>query len=381
MYITLHFPKSLSDTLDVSDVQERVRAMKKTMCALVKEASAPGDLVYRTDLPVPQPGDDEVLIRVHCTAICGTDLHIMEWDGWSQRHVRAPLIPGHETAGDIVAVGKNVTQRKVGDRVSCESHIPCGSCYFCKHGLAHICKHTELFGVSVAGAFAEYAVIRWDNTFLLADDLSYEEACMFEPMGAGVHGVESAQVEGKTVLVSGCGPIGLTAISACKTFGARLVIACDLLDGRLNDALEMGADVALNSGRCDLPAEILQLTDGIGVDAAIDVTGAAGAIRSGLKSVRAAGRMVCVGLPGKEVELDLTNDLIYREVELTGISGRKIWETWEDFAKVMEGGYFKMEKVMGGRYPLRDIGRALADIRGGASGKALLYPQESDINS
>ncbi len=348
--------------------------MQKTMCALVKESPAPGDLVYRTDLPVPQPGDDEVLIRVHCTAICGTDLHIMEWDDWSRRRVKTPVIPGHETAGDIVAVGRNVTERKVGDRVSCESHIPCGNCWFCKHGLPHICKNTELFGVSVPGAFAEYAVVRWDNTFLLSDDLSYEEACMFEPMGAGVHGVESADVAGKTVLVSGCGPIGLTAVSACKTFGAKRVLACDLIDSRLDDALAMGADQVFNSGKCDLVEEIHKLTDGIGVDAAIDITGAAAAIRTSLKCVRAAGRLVCVGLPGKPVELDLTNDLIYREVEMTGISGRKIWETWEDFAKVMESPYFKLDKVLGQRFALKDIDAALQTIRGGASGKVLLYP-------
>ena len=354
--------------------QEEVSFIEKNMCGLVKESPMPGNLVYHTDLPLPTPKDDEVLIKIHCTAVCGTDLHIMEWDDWSQHRVKAPIISGHETAGDIVAVGKNVTERKVGDRVSCETHISCNHCWFCKHGLAHICKNVELLGVSVPGAFAEYMAIRWDSTFLLDDSITYEEACMFEPMGAGVHGVESAQVEGKTVLVSGCGPIGLTAVAASKTFGAKLVIACDLIDSRLQDALDMGADVVLNSGKCDLPEEIRKLTDGIGADAAIDVTGAAPAIRNSLRSVRAAGRLVCVGLPGKPVELDLTNDLIYREVEMTGISGRKIWETWEDFAKVMKGPYFKLEKVLGKRYAMKDFDKAVADIRGGAPGKMLIYP-------
>ena len=159
--------------------------MANTMRGLVKEASRPGKLVYRTDLPIPEPGDDEVLIKVHCSALCGTDMHIVEWDKWSQIHAKAPLVIGHETAGDIVAVGKNVTERKVGDRVSCESHIPCNHCWFCDHGMKHICKNMKLFGVSVPGAFAEYACIRWDCTFPLDDSLSYEAACMFEPMGAG----------------------------------------------------------------------------------------------------------------------------------------------------------------------------------------------------
>lgn len=348
--------------------------MSGTMSGLLKETAAPGDFVYRTNLPVPEIGGDEVLIKVRCTAVCGTDLHIMEWDGWSQKHCKIPVIPGHETAGDIVAVGQNVKDRKVGDRVSCESHIACGSCYFCTHGLAQICENVKLFGCNVDGAFAEYVKIPASATFLLNDGLSYEAACMFEPMGAGVHGVEAAEVAGKTVLVSGCGPIGLTAVSTAKTFGAKLVIACDLVDGKLEIAREMGADVTFNSGKCDLAAEVKALTNGTGADAVIDVTGAAPAILADLKCVRAAGRVVGVGLPSEPVAIDLTNDVFYREVELTGISGRRIWETWEDFAKVMAGPYFKLDRVLGGRYALEDFDQALAAIRGGAAGKMLLYP-------
>lgn len=348
--------------------------MKGTMCGLVKESAEPGKFVYRTDLPIPQINDDEVLIKVHCTAVCGTDIHIIEWDKWSQARVKTPFIPGHETAGDIVEVGKNVRDRKVGDRVSCETHVPCGTCWFCKNSLPHICKNVKLFGATENGAFAEYAKIRADSTFLLGDDISYENACLFEPMGAGVHGVESAEVEGKTVLISGCGPIGLTAVSASKTFGAKLVIACDLVDNRLDTAREMGADIVLNSGKCDLVEEILKLTEGVGVDAAIDITGAGSAINSSLHCVRAAGKLVCVGLPSKNVELDLTNDLIYREVQLTGVSGRKIWDTWTDFAKVMKGPYYKFDKVMGNRFALKDFDQALEQIEQGVPGKMILYP-------
>ena len=348
--------------------------MDKTMCGLVKEIAAPGEFVYHTDLPVPEIGDDEVLIKVHCAALCGTDLHIMEWDPWSQKRITPPIIPGHEMAGDIIAVGKNVKDRKVGDRVSCETHVACGECYFCKHGMPHICKNVKLFGCMYYGAFAQYTKIRWDSTFLLDDDISYETACMFEPMGAGVHGVENAEVEGKNVLVSGCGPIGLTAVSACKVFGAKLVIACDLIDEKLEVAKEMGADVVINSGKTDLVEAVRQYTDGIGVDAAVEITGAAPAINNALKAVRPAGRMVCVGLPTKPVTLDMTEDLIFREVQLTGVSGRKIWETWSDFAKVMKSPYYKVEKVMGGRFPMKDIHLALEEIRKGTPGKMILYP-------
>ena len=198
---------------------------------------------------------------------------------------------------------------------------------------------------------------------------------MFEPMGAGVHGVEAAEVCGKTVLVSGCGPIGLTAISACKTFGATMVIACDLIDEKLEVASKMGADHVFNSGKCDLVAEVKALTGGAGVDAAIDITGAEAALNTDLKCLRAAGRMVSVGLPTRPITFhDMTDDLVYREIQFTGVSGRKIWETWEDFSKVMKGPYFKLDQVIGGRFPMRDFEKALEQIRSGVPGKMILYP-------
>jgi threonine 3-dehydrogenase len=210
---------------------------------------------------------------------------------------------------------------------------------------------------------------------VLDDSISYEAACMFEPMGAGIHGGEAAQVEGKVVLGSGCGPIGLTAVSGCKTFGATKVIACDLIDEKLEIAKEMGADEVFNSGKCDLVAEVRKLTDGAGADAAIDITGAAAAINTDLKCLRAAGRMVCVGLPTKPVTLvDMADDLIYREIELTGVSGRKIWETWEDFAKVMKSPYYKMDRVIGGRFPMKEFQTAIDQIHSGVPGKMILYP-------
>lgn len=349
------------------------------MIGLVKERPEKGNFVLKRDLPVPEIGDDEVLIKVHCTAICGTDMHIMEWDRWSQLRVKTPFIPGHETSGVIVKKGQNVTDRQIGDRVSCETHIPCGGCWFCKNGMPHICSNVRLFGATENGAFAEFAKIRADSTFVLDDSISFEAACLFEPLGAGVHGVEAAEVNGKAVLVSGCGPIGLTAVSACKTFGAEMVIACDLDDGRLETALEMGADHIVNSRRTDLREEVLCLTNGIGADAAIDITGAGAAIRAGLRCVRAGGTMVCVGLPVREVSLDLTNDLIYREIKLTGVSGRKIWDTWDDFSKVMSGPYFRIERIMGKKFALTDYREAFKAIRAGVPGKMILYPDPEDI--
>ncbi len=350
------------------------------MRGLRKEVAAPSSLVYHDDLPMPEINDDEVLIKIHCTAICGSDLHMLDWDPHSAKTMtNIPVTMGHETTGDIVAVGKNVKMRKVGDRVSVETHIPCGECWLCKNGKPHICSNMRLFGVNENGAFAEYAKVRADVTYVLDEGVSYEMGCLFEPMGAGVHGVEAAEVEGKVVLVSGCGPIGVTAVAGCKVFGAKKIIACDLNDSRLEMAKSMGADVTINSGKQDLREEIMKLTDGIGVDAVVEVTGAAPAITAALKSIRPGGRLVGVGLPSKPVALDLTDDVFFREVEVTGISGRTIWQTWEDFAKVMQSPYYPADKMIYNRYVLEDFEKAFAEAREGKPGKILLYPNKEDM--
>lgn len=347
--------------------------MKGTMCGIVKEYPAAG-LTYRTDLPIPQIDDDEILIKVKAVAVCGSDLHIYDWDAWSQLRMHPPVIVGHEAAGDVVEVGSNVTDIRVGDRVAVETHVPCNDCFFCENGMKEICRQVELFGVTIPGAFAEYAKIRSDCAFKLEEGITYEMACMFEPMGAGVHGVEAADVAGKTVLVSGCGPIGLTAITAALVFGAVRVIACDLIDEKLEIAKEMGAAYVFNSGKCDIVQEVKKLTDGLGADAAIDVTGAGAAISNSLRAVRAAGRMVCVGLPSREVTLNLTEDLIYRQVVMTGVSGRRIWETWENYARVMKDPRYHIERIMGNRFAMKDFEEAFMQIRSGVPGKMILYP-------
>jgi len=344
-----------------------------TMRGIVKETAGTG-LSYRTDLPIPLINEDEVLIKVRASTLCGSDIHIYDWDEWTQRRMKPPIIIGHETAGDIVQIGKNVSNVKVGDRVSVETHVPCNRCFFCNNGMKEICKEVDLFGVTIPGAFAEYTKIRSDCVFKLTDEITYEMACLFEPMGAGVHGVEVAEVNGKTVLISGCGPIGLTAITASKVFGAKMVVACDLIDAKLDIAKEMGADYIFNSRKCDIVEEVKKLTNGIGVDAAIDITGAESAINESLQAVRAAGRMVCVGLPSSRVTMNLTEDLIYRQVELTGVSGRRIWETWDNFTIVMKDARYKIDRIFGHKFDLKDFEIAIQEVRSGVPGKMILYP-------
>ena len=344
------------------------------MCGIVKAQAGPG-LEYRTDLPVPEIGEDEVLLKIRCASICGTDLGILDWGDWARRRIRSfPRIVGHETTGEIVAAGAKVKDRFVGQRVSCESHIWDGTCPHCLAGRRHVCRNMSLFGIMQDGAFAEYAKIRADCTYVLDDALSDEQGCIFEPMGSGVHGVEEAEVAGKTVLVAGCGAIGLTVVAACRVFGAKRIIACDLYDAKLDAARAMGADVTVNSAEEDLTAAVLRLTDGLGVEAAIDVTGSPASLNASLRSVTACGRLVSVGLPGEPVTMDMTEDLFYRQIRLSGICGRRIWETWDDFTKVLKDPLYDMKRVIGGQFALADYERGFAAMRSGVPGKMFLYP-------
>ena len=348
--------------------------MQAAMRGICKMSAGPG-YEYRTDLPIPEIGDDEVLMKVHATAVCGTDMHILAWNEWAANRMKnLPIVFGHETAGEIVRVGAAVTNLKVGDRISVETHIPCGHCFSCRTGNMHICENMKLFGVTEPGAFAEYAPVPAGCAVPLAEGVSYEMGAMLEAMGAGVHGVERADVKGKTVLVSGCGPIGLMAIGACRVHGAAKIVACDLFDEKLALARTMGADITVNSGKEDVVKAVLAATEGRGADAAIDISGSGRAIVSGLRSLRKGGILVSVGLPNGEIPIDLTEDIIYREITYTGISGRRMFETWDDCMDILRAPGFSLEPVIGGVYPLEDFDTAIGAIRSGAPGKMILVP-------
>lgn len=330
---------------------------------------------YRTDIPIPQITDDQVLMKVHATAVCGTDLHIYDWNEYAETRMKhLPMVFGHETAGEIVEIGANVSGYHVGDRISVETHIPCNQCWQCKTGNRHICENQKVFGGTEPGAFAEYAVVPKDCIVRLDDAITYEQGAMLEAMGAGVHGVEKADVKGKNVLVSGCGPIGLMVIGACKAHGAKQIIACDLFDEKLELATAMGADIVINSGRESLMDAVRGATNGSGADAAVDITGNGKAIVAGLRALRKGGILVSVGLPNGEIPINLTEDIIYREVIYTGVSGRRMFETWDDCMQILQTPGFSLNPVIGGVYKLEAFEEALAAIRSGAPGKMILVP-------
>lgn len=351
--------------------------MKETMRGIYKARPEPG-AEYRMDLPIPQVGPRDVLVRVRAAAICGTDQHILPWSEWAAARVPAPMVFGHEFSGDIVQTGSEVRDFRVGDRVAGETHIPCNECYMCKSNRRHNCANMKIIGVHVPGAFADYISIPQDCAYRLPDSIDDRTGAMLEPMGVAVHGVAEAQVKDQNVVVYGAGPIGLMAVGAAKAWGARQVIVIDVFDSKLAVAKKMGADCALNAREEDAVKAVFTRTGGIGADVVIDYTGSGAAIRSGFEMLRKNGRFVMVGLPAKDVTLNLTDAIIYKEATVIGCTGRLMYETWEQCAALLEMPGFSLEPVVGGVYAMKDYQKAFEDIASGVPGKMLLIPEDGE---
>src|SRR6202008_412114 len=238
--------------------------MPETMLAVVKPEAAPGADVRQ--MPVPQIGPDDVLVKVKVASICGTDLHIYNWDRWAQNRIKPPLIPGHEFCGEVVAFGDEVTSVKEGDFVSAEMHVACGKCLQCRTGEAHICQNVKIIGVDANGAFAEYVVIPESNIWKLDPAIPLEYASILDPLGNAVHTVLAGEIAAKTVAITGCGPIGLFSIAVARAVGATTIFAIEVNQHRRRLAQEMKADVVLDPSKEDARAAVMERTDGLGVD-------------------------------------------------------------------------------------------------------------------
>lgn len=345
--------------------------MKKTMYGVSKEKAEPG-AVIREDLPIPEVHERDVLVRVKATAICGTDLHIMAWTEYARQRVPVPMVFGHEFAGDVVAVGSKVTEVKIGDRVAGETHIPCNHCYQCKIDHRHICENMKIIGVHVPGSFAEYISFPVDCAYRIGT-MDYHLGAVLEPMGVAVHGVDAADVGEKVVVINGCGPIGLMAVGAAKAFGAKRVIASDVIPAKLEVAKVMGADTVVDSSKVDAVGAVLAETKH-GADVIIDYSGNLKAIQSGFEMLSKGGRYVMVGLANGRLDLDLTESIIYKEATIVGVTGRLMYKTWDQCAHLMNSDSFDIRPIINGVYPLRDYDKAFADIKAGAPGKMILIP-------
>jgi threonine 3-dehydrogenase len=347
--------------------------MSMTMQAVVKAHAAPG--IELREVPVPTPGPGEVLVRVQSASVCGTDLHIFNWDPWAQGRIHPPLIPGHEFCGAVAAVGRGVTTVKEGDLVSAEMHVACGKCLQCRTGLAHICQHVRILGVDADGAFAGYAIIPETNIWKLSPTIPHDYASLLDPLGNAVHTVLAGDIAAKTVVVSGCGAIGLFSIAVAKACGAARVFALEVNAHRRGVATEMGADLALDPAVDNVEEQILETTGGTGVDVLLEMSGHPAAMRLGFALLRTGGRASLLGIPSRPVELDFAKDIIFKGATVQGINGRKMFETWFQMEALLATGKLNLEPVITHRLKLSEFTQAMELLRTGEAIKVIMRPE------
>lgn len=343
------------------------------MRALRKLEAGPGAALQQ--VPIPTVGPRDVLVRVRAASICGTDYHIYSWDPWAAGRVKPPLTIGHELAGEVVAVGREVTACKVGDYVSAESHIICNQCPRCRVGEYHLCEHTRILGVDTDGVFAEYVAIPEQNVWVNDKDIPFELQSIQEPLGNAVHTALSGDLTARSVLVTGCGPIGIMSVPVAKMAGAEIVIAMDVNEYRLELAGRLGADLLINPMRED-PVEVVRgATRGYGADVVLEMSGNPSAIRQALKAARNGARISLLGLPGRPLELDLAADVIMRGLVLQGITGRRMWQTWYQVRSLYRAGLAeRLRPLITHRLPLEQVDTAMELMGSGRSGKIVLVP-------
>jgi len=327
------------------------------MKALIKDKPTRGATL--TDLPVPRIGENDLLVKVQAAAICGTDIHIYQWSEFASSRVKLPFLFGHEFSAEVVEVGKNVTHFKKGDRVAAETHIPCGHCYQCTTGLQHVCRDMKIIGVHTPGAFADYAVLPAVCAWKLDPAISYEIGSTLEPFGIGVHALSKTKPAGKKVIVFGCGPIGIYAQMVAKMSGAEYVIGVDITPERLDLARKMGTDFVLNAKEVDVVEEVSKISKGLGMDIVVELTGNKGIVNEASKTLRRGGDLVLVGLFSGSVEWDLVNNVIYKEANVYGVTGRIMWDTWWTAQSILLSGKIDVTPVITHYFDLREFDKAL----------------------
>jgi threonine 3-dehydrogenase len=336
--------------------------------ALVKAKAEPG--LWMQDVPMPEPGDGDVLIRVHKTSICGTDLHIRSWDAWAQATVPVPMVVGHEFTGEIAAVGTGVQGLEVGQRVAGEGHVTCGHCRNCKGGRREFCHNHTGVGVTRPGAFADYVVIPAQNVFVVPDHITPDVAAVLDPLGNATHTALRFDVVGEDVLVTGAGPIGVMAAAIARHIGARHVVVTDVNPYRLAMALDHGATRAVDVRTEDLEAVMAELGMTEGFDVGLEMSGAETAFNQMLESMNHGGRIAVLGIPSGPMTLDV-NALIFKGLEIQGIYGRRIFETWYKMAAMLQSG-LDVSGIVTDRLPADRYDEAFDLVARGECGKLVL---------
>ena len=336
------------------------------MKALVKTENGPG--LTMTEVPIPQMGMRDVLIKVSKVGICGTDLHIYEWDAWAQNRVKLGTITGHEFMGYVVDVGKAVRGIQVGDRVSAEGHIGCGHCYCCRTGQGHICDRVDIIGVDVNGCFAEYVCMPEENVWKLHTSIPDEIGAIHDPLGNAMHTVMVDDVSGQNVLVSGAGTIGLLIVNIARAAGALHIACLDINAKKLRVAKQMGADVAVDPREPDIEKKLLAETrGGRGFDVMLEASGSEAGIRTGFRLLRSGGWAALLGIPHSDISFNLADDVIFKGITIHGVNGRRMFETWYQVESFLTNGRLNVEPIITHHLPLHRYAEGFAAmIRGEA---------------
>ncbi|GAA3460553.1 L-threonine 3-dehydrogenase [Saccharothrix longispora] len=338
------------------------------MKALVKATAGPG--LSLTDVPDPTPGPGDVVVRVLRTGICGTDLHIDSWDEWAAQNIRAPLVLGHEFVGEVVETGASVTGVRVGDLVSGEGHLVCGTCRNCKAGRRHLCARTRGLGVHRDGAFAQYVVLPEQNAWVHRAPVDLDVAAIFDPFGNAVHTALSFPVIGEDVLITGAGPIGIMAAAVAKHAGARNVVITDVSGHRLELARAVGVDVALNVAERTISEAQSELGMTEGFDVGMEMSGRPIALQEMIGNMTHGGRIAILGLPAEEFAVDWSS-VVLKMLHIKGVYGREMFETWYSMSVLLQGG-LDLTPVITHRFDHTEFDKAFATAREGKCGKVIL---------
>lgn len=326
--------------------------------------------------PKPSVGPNDVCIKVTHTGICGTDLHIVEWDAWSQSRIKPPLTFGHEFCGVIDTVGEQVKHLETGQYVTAEMHLPCGNCTACKQGVLHICQNLVIAGVDRDGCFAQYIVLPQEQVIKLPDSIPKEVAACMDAIGNAVHTASKTEIKSKNVLVTGCGPIGLFAIATAKALEAKAVYASDVQPFRLDLAKKMGATQTINVAEQNLvktlAADVAEGGNKQGIDVVLEMSGHPKAIEDCFSVLNPGGVMVCLGIPPKPISLDLPKHLLFKEITIIGVTGRHMFKTWDLMLKLITSGKLDVTPAITHQFNASQFGQALEVMQAGQTGKVIL---------
>lgn len=327
------------------------------MKAVAKTKAAPG--LELIEVPTPNITSHCALVKVKAASICGSDVHLYNWDDWAQSHVKPPVVIGHECAGEVVEIGSQVEHIKVGDRVSLESHIPCQGCRRCRNGDMHLCTHLETIGFDRDGGFAEYISMPEVCCIPIPDDMPWEIASIQEPLGNSVYAVAESDVAGRSAVIFGDGPTGLFAVSVARQYGAAELIAVGASPYRLEIMRQLGADHVLDARTDDVRGFIKKEMAGEGVDVVIEMSGAEAAINDGFHVLRKGGTFTAFGIPPRNLSFNIAESVILKGIKVVGIHGRRMFDTWNRMRALFESGKLDVSPVISHQMALEEFDNAM----------------------